>query len=284
MKGQYDNGGYLILLVISLGVIMVYFGIVGMPARVIDTHTQQTECKASVYANGMRIAEGFDFLQSAIDCPPAEVTIDSEIDDKVYSTLANESYVCWDNFYRGKMSLFDVERGGEEHFCVICAYINFEGKARDKELKGYPEFLMTEFIPPGINEPQTYYEFLTETKPGSTELILAKTHNGSINTSLPYVVLFSYAKNKGYWDEMGASVGAGAGAFAGVLGVVSLAFSPITMGASGAMYVMSLGIIAGAGAGGVLSPFVDVGWSPGLEIIPFSERDLVEELCYRFEQ
>ena len=282
MKGQMDQGGWVILLVLTLVGLLIGFSIGGMPTRVVDARTRETACKASVYANGMRIAEGFDFLRSKINCPPAEVTVKSE--DSIYSVLANESYKCWDNFYKGKISLFDVERGGTEHFCVICAYVGFEGKAKDQILNGYPEYIMTEFIPPGINEPQTYYEFLTGIKPGGTELILAKNHEGELNTSTPYVVLFTYAKNKGYWDEMGASIGSGVGTFVGLMGAVSMAFSPFTFGASGAMYVVSLGMVAGAAAGGVLSPFVDVDWSPGIEVVPFTTRDLVQQNCQTLEQ
>ena len=48
MKGQSGVGGKLILLVLTLAVVFVSIGIIYMPGRVIDTHTETTECKSSV--------------------------------------------------------------------------------------------------------------------------------------------------------------------------------------------------------------------------------------------
>jgi hypothetical protein len=226
----------------------------------------------------MRMNDFFDFAESDVDCPPQDLTLKGN-EEETYKQLAEANRRCFDDFWQGRLSLFDVEKGGSEHFCVICAYLHFE--AGGEKLSGYPMYTMKTTMP---GSDITYFEFFTGRPPNSADRIDAEANPSFIDTSQDYVVLFTYAKNKGYWDKFGGQIGLGAGLAMGGMAAISMVLSPFTFGASAYIFVVVAGTAIGTTAGGTMGPLVDVDWSAGLEMIPFTSQGLVEQKCYRLEQ
>lgn len=252
-------------------------------------------CKESVRANAFRIYEGFDFAVSKIRCPPTEVVIKDKEREKIFKRIADAQYECWDKFGEGKLSLFQVPRGGEEHFCVICSYITFQGEARGQELKNYTAYLVTHKIPrPG--DGRSYWEFLTYQRPSKLTLqepeMVELLRNHTINTSQDYVLLFHYAKNKTYWDKYlvaaVAGIASGVGAF--IAGVVTIGVTGGVGSVAGALTAIkgitlvtaAAGSLAAAG-GLMYGGNLEIDWISGVELRPFIERSFVELNCTRLE-
>ena len=270
--------GPMFLLVLTLFAIGIYFFINSSWMDAMLRSTDKTACRASVDANAPRIYEGFDFVVSDIKCPPHVVKINSPDPEKVFPRLANSTYQCWDDFRQGAASLFRLERGQERTFCIVCAYISFEGDARGQQHTEYKHYLMTTPIPrPG--DSRSFYEFTSGLKPTPEDVEEASTSTDFIDTDKEYVVLFTYGKRKGYWDRFNI---AGAAAIGG--GIIAGVASFFTFGTAGIVYAIIAGTTFGGVEGLVQGPDLYINWTSAVGLYELSMQEFIGQECTTFGQ
>ena len=222
-------------------------------------------CKMSVWSNTAFNVQGIEFVKN-INCPTQYKTLEGD-EEKLKKQIADEMWMCWDNFGQGKYELFDAKT---EKFCVVCSVIEFEDK--NEKIEDFVDYLIN--APFKGKDYKTYYEAFTgyATQPEKIEET-PENFNDAIDTSKKYAISFVYAKQDywsrleraGVWGTVGLTVGLAAGGILLVSGygtIAGVAILAATLGTAGA--------IGGAASGGA-----NADWQAGITILPFEDmKDL----------
>lgn len=159
-KGQSEA-----MTIIVVAIMVIFFVILAiiLLGKVKEKSIEQdwkSSCKISVRANAAK--QGIlNFRTEEVICPTREepVVIDWDVEtdegrEKALREIADKMENCWDVYGQGKLDLFNKEKG---RFCGICHIFSFEGKAKNKEIEGFYEFLINENVP---GKDVTYFQYL----------------------------------------------------------------------------------------------------------------------------
>ncbi|MBI2145423.1 hypothetical protein HYU18_03825 [Candidatus Woesearchaeota archaeon] len=243
---------------------------------------EKSTCKESVrqYAlyNKIGVA-GFSLADTdAINCPVRQVSINPSDSEKAKGQLAEAMFNCLDQWGGHDYNLFDTNRMSSDHYCVVCSKVTFTDKT--KPIDGFAGYLIKNG-PPGYKG--SYYEYfkgepvteaelntITSIKTGEKFEGALKSAPLPIDTSADHVILFTYSKSTGWWDnivagEVGGTVGivvggAVAGFFTGGVGWV----------VAGAAVLGT----AGAGYGFATAPNLQdtSEWQAGVMLLPYNKN------------
>ena len=294
-KGEEGSHSFIVKVILLVVVLVICMYIVWLIRKQTEATSQDAICKASVRANAIRNFKEFDsFVVSDIKCPPKKFIINTGDEEEIYKVIANATYDCWDRFGEGRYNIFNVARGHRERFCIICAYIDFEGEARDKLLKNLTAYMMAHRIP-RFRDKRSYYEFIYGVSPTIEDyedlnklarmpvedFLEEELPFPFINTSLPYTVLLVYGKERGFWDKWLVSGLSAIGGFVFTAATTFLTGGSTTILSKLASIALKAPFRAaiGAGAGFIGGPSADINWSYGIVVSPFSEEDILEQQC-----
>ncbi|MBS3113253.1 hypothetical protein J4418_04175 [Candidatus Woesearchaeota archaeon] len=271
----------------SILIIIIAFIIISFQFNLFDilkSASTDNACKSSVVLNSVAKLSGNEFMDE-IKCPTRDIKISDE--KKVFPTVANELYNCWDNFGKGKLDLFKKEKG---MYCVICSRIEFtdlEGKK-----PGLFSYLYKTKL---LNQDKTYYDALfdvnfdTITDAAVEELI--QTHinkNDNLDLSKPLGIMFLYDKTdinigKGESTFWGATTGflAGVGTNAYLVSIGGVSFLGFTVVPT--LVLGSGAIITGASLGTYIGYLFghesSSEWRAGVVTMPLEQANIDKLGC-----
>jgi hypothetical protein len=282
-KAQADNFVILVLFLVILATLLYFYLLYN---KGLSGTTPKQICKSSVKMNAASHI-GDLYLDSELKCPTQYINIDKRKKDEVMGELAKYMYDCWDMFWEGELNLFPQEEGDTINYCVVCHHIIF----KEKMIIPATEFLsyLKENKRPG--ETKTYQQYLSSSstrddaadfdnpllQAGQTDL-----SNYNIDTSVPYVTLFTYNK-QGYWSKISTTLmGTGIGATAGI--ITGIVLAPFTGGGSLVIAAVIVGTSTAGTAGGAIigyavgSPKV-ADWQSSVQLMPYELSQLKGMQC-----
>ncbi|MFC1648987.1 hypothetical protein ACFL1B_06060 [Nanoarchaeota archaeon] len=203
LKGQFTDLVYIILAIVSLGVLIAALIIVkGTGEDLIDKGMCYEEVRRHSQAIDMRMAV---FAAEVKSCGPNPLLIadNSNANSRIASAMAG----CWDSYGSGKLRLFS----DEGTYCQVCDVVEFQDSGQ--QISGLFEYLKDNDVP---NKGITYTEFLTG---HSTERadklsdvreaydILEQENSAllgqqTLDTSKKYSVIFVYSRGEEEIKEM----------------------------------------------------------------------------------
>ncbi|MBT5021370.1 hypothetical protein HOK51_10130 [Candidatus Woesearchaeota archaeon] len=281
-------------LIIGVIILLLLIGFVMMLRNPTDNLLAQNKCHASVLTHAKLVNIGLaDNVDNAnIECPTRYITLEERDQKKLMRQIADEMYLCWNNFGEGKVKLF---KATDEKFCAVCSVIDFEKK--DLQIPGFTSFLQQEKIPVKIEGKRiSYSDYITGVQ--TSPQVIDQTKVADINyldSSLKYAVLFTYYKES-YWSKVKSAVW---GAFIGVvttatifvaagfiIGVTGGAGTPIVaivlsnaayIGGTAAGAAVGAGVGASASDGEALSHGAD--WQARLIFTKWQGEDIAKLEC-----
>jgi Ca2+/Na+ antiporter len=303
MKRKAQVHGFMLGLVIFCALVIIFLLFLSRTNDILRSKSQKEICKSDVYGqtamgikplkNIERIGELIDNRHefvSDINCPTQEVVIKEKLDTKDGQTkakkqIASAMYDCWDQFGEGKLELFE-SKTGTEMYCVMCHHITF--KQKDKEIKGFVDYLSDNTIP-GSSE-VTYTEYLTGYQTLETLSVFKENMDNfmqqhdakEIITSSDYAVTFFYYK-QGYIDKIkSTALGMVGGAVVGTVGgglSVGVVVGAVTISTGGAAAI-GLAIFAlGTSIGAVVGSDKSADWNSGVMLVPLQSENLKDLKC-----
>lgn len=164
----------------------------------------KTTCQASVSAHAAHKGLiGLISSKPSIICPPQDLVIDEDLSTEdgqaqAKAEIAEAMVNCWEIFGLGKKDLFGPNNG---RFCTPCYITNFTGKAANKEIGGFYNYLLTEKVP---GKSQTYFDYLGSYKTSQAGEVLNQLDarglaGEKILTQNTHAVVFFYVKG---YDEV----------------------------------------------------------------------------------
>ena len=257
-----------------------------------ETVIDKTTCKTSVLQNSLAVRAGTELggihADIPIQCPTEYLTVEENADEEdIYKTLSEEMYECWDDFGKGELSLFGVQRAQSITYCVVCDVITFENPDEEISVEGLQQY-WEDNKPQGsdktyleefsgirdrskkhysgiIDEPITLDDELEEFTPREEIGVL---NNKILTTENNKAIVFSQDKKTALIDRWLALAGGGTvGVIAGAtISIAIIAAAPVTLPA----------IIGG----GVILTFVGattVGTGLGLATLGFTQGGALEQ-------
>ena len=204
MKKKGTEQGVEVFVVVILIMLALIFGLIFLISKVKPATEEaewKTTCQASVSAHAAH--QGLISLVSSkpnIICPPQDLVIDEDLSTEkgqaqAKAEIAEAMATCWEIFGLGKKELFGPTDG---RFCAPCYIVNFTGKAVNKEIDGFYNYLLTEKVP---GKGQTYFDYLGGYKTSQAEAVLNQLGAQSlaeqkILTQNTYAVVFFYVKGE----------------------------------------------------------------------------------------
>ena len=199
---------FIILLIIAVFLIKQIYTI-----DVISTQSVGIEqCKKSVELSALTSFPGMntEVFNEQIDCPTVYKQVNLPDEDKIKRRLANDLAECWYKFSGGQQDIFNAVYKDQEYYCVVCSVTDFTGSAKNMEIKGFANFLQTEYAHPAHTgkKKMKYLEYLQPYKSNGFEEAdidpvkeAVEDYDDSIITDTPYAAMFIYS-NKGFNDVL----------------------------------------------------------------------------------
>ncbi len=239
-----------------------------------ENTTPKQICKSSVRLHsGAHIADLY--LKKGFKCPTQYVAIESTAKEEIMAELADKMYDCWDMFWQGDLNLFEQRSGRTINYCVICHHIVFKNQMKISTQE-FRSFLASTDVP---GQEITYENYLSSSTsdPDFDNAEIGDYDNldaYEIDTSIPYVTMFSYNK-KGYWHKLSTTP-------IGFMGGAALGFvlAPFTGGGS----LVVAGVVLGAATTGTIIGYT-VGskkasdWQSNIQLMPYELSQIKEIGC-----
>lgn len=153
-----------------------------------------------------------------LKCRTEDIIINFDDEEIIKQRMANAMHDCWWMLGEGKLNFYALGLT-RENYCIICSTIDFSGKAENKIIPDFQDYLQTEIIP---TTNLTYMQYVSNNEDADVNVLGEKQ---SIDTNQKYAVVFSFFK-RGVLSNlvMGATTGAivgsvvpGLGNFAGFI-------------------------------------------------------------------
>jgi hypothetical protein len=263
--------GYLMIAAVVLFVSVYYITDYYFTADRLADH--QT-CKTSVLAHANMKMLYADFSE-AIKCPTRDIDIKTKDKDEIMFSLAEEMAQCWNVYGQGKLELFDLEPNFDTTYCGICSHVRFDTD-KDIELVEFMEYLADK----EYRGETSYLEFLSaETTSNMPDFDqYGEEITPVIDTTEDYGVFLIYTKEE-YQSRFWSTIwGIGAGVAGGVVAVVGIILSPISLGITGGAGIVAGGALIGASAGYLLGDNTK-DWFSYVALYPFDEPYIEELHC-----
>lgn len=205
------------------------------------------KCKTSVAAYSKLLTSGISGAvldpKEQINCPVRRIDLSGEAKKEI----ADEMFHCWDNYGKGKLTLFSEQ---EKAFCGVCSIIEFKDTGK---ITGMKEFLEKEKSSTGI----PYLEFITGVPSDANADISSKLEEtqdlSSVDRTTNQAVIFYHVKGKDRigkffadqekFEGTGQLIGGGVSAAGGALAYFGLVSNPIgwvIFGAGATVYTGSV--------------------------------------------
>jgi hypothetical protein len=190
-KGQQAViAGLIIVLIVAIALVLI-------AEKVGDIDTSKDLCKLSVLKKAESMIAGIG-TDSYISCSTNYVKINKKgiyLDDKldvsfkgntkstseeqIKSFLADQMYLCWNQFLEGKVDFIGSLTLDNTFRCFVCSNINFE----ENYLEGFnygdwEDYLKNKEIKEGLN----YLDYLTSNNDKKTSLYESQYHNKEISS------------------------------------------------------------------------------------------------------
>ncbi|MCP3682996.1 MAG: hypothetical protein GY861_09925 [bacterium] len=170
-------------------------------------------CSQSI--NEHIIAKNFGYSDAKINCPTYYHTIKKKDEERVMKELAEDMYMCWDDFKRGKESMFK----DDGVFCVVYSVIEFEDEdlfIAGEDLGYYLENTLVPHPPGSEYEGETYAMALGNFGSNRSEDVLSedeilqvedqsitKDENAlDIHGDRQYATIFVYARGNDVLEQL----------------------------------------------------------------------------------
>ena len=204
-KGDEEGISTVIKLIIILVVGVLFLGVIKIFDKGMNKTVPKQVCKDSVYMHSLLEHRGIRFADSEMRCPTRDVLITRKMDqEEAKKEVADALYDCWDQYHRGRLSLFEDERT----YCAVCHVIDFEEGYGDGELGGLIDFLATKRVPGGS---LTYLSFMQGYQTENADWLMQQIGNSpdlsppelyAMDTAKRYSTVFVYTKGRDGFELM----------------------------------------------------------------------------------
>ncbi len=181
---------------------------------------ENQRCRRSVAAAYAAKMTGQELIDE-VKCPFRWKELDKPSKEKAEEVIAESMAVCWANFHRGSLDIFDAKNA---KFCVPCSIIEIKDVDWEIEGKDFLSYLNSTNVP-GMKT--SYLAFLTNEEEGVfSKWLKEKTEETDFDFTIgkgKYFIMYTDSK-WGYEQGMirtavgAASIGAGIGLIAGSIG------------------------------------------------------------------
>jgi hypothetical protein len=246
---------------------MYFYGVVN---KKVANSTPKQICKTSVEMNAKGHLAGLS-LDTEFNCPTQYISIDKKNKEEVMKELAMKMYDCWDMWGEGKSELFPQKEGQSITYCKICHHIVFKEKQKIAPQEFY-NYLNKHTIPKDnlLPKQRTFSEYFSNSVP-KEELGNEDLSKYYIDTSAPYVTMFTYSK-VGYWSKV--TTGA-AGTLGGMIAGAVLTY--FTGG--GFLILVAIGGAGGGWLGYSAGSDIPSDWQASIHLLPYEVSQLQELNC-----
>lgn len=268
-SNQFDFIMSLAVLLIIIVVLLIFYADIGKKTQ---SHSEVEICRESIELSALTKVGGiqtYDHLQ----CPTNYLLISGGDEEKIKKELGNEMVRCFYKLGKGELELFELKPGKEVNYCVVCSVIDFEDKAKDVVLTDFTQFLLETKVPLKYGS-SSMYAYLYGQTPEVNIKQTTKELEDDLTTSVPYSVLFFYAKKSHINKALGTGLGIAGGFVVGSIGGLMVA-----SGVAAPVGIAVISAVAGGGIGYATSSDDSASWKYSTVLYPYTKESLTSLGC-----